>query len=253
MTEQTTGPPDDEGRPLKEPAKAEKVVTSHPSHTTSSQHKTDFLDYSAGHITVRGPGRCTECSFHVATQGHRVSCSGTAPVAAELDPEWEKLDLFGRLERRAADDPKTYEMCHGPIKRAADRIRAQREGTLPPARPANTTIAAPGTNPAYVAASITKELNRLAAATEGHPNATLCSVACAVFEFVKGGHADETRARAELERIALAIGLGDGEIKATFTHTWNRVGPRDVPAPGLAAQVTEVTAAELLPPLQGAA
>lgn len=31
-------------------------------------------------ITVRGPGRCTECSFHVATQGHRDSCSGTAAV-----------------------------------------------------------------------------------------------------------------------------------------------------------------------------
>jgi hypothetical protein len=38
-------------------------------------------------ITVRGPGRCTRCSFHVATQGHREWCSGTAPVQSD-EPEW---------------------------------------------------------------------------------------------------------------------------------------------------------------------
>jgi hypothetical protein len=38
---------------------------------------------SGRHITVRGPGRCTECSFHVATQGHRDGCSGTAPVQSD--------------------------------------------------------------------------------------------------------------------------------------------------------------------------
>jgi hypothetical protein len=32
------------------------------------------------HITVVGPGRCTACSFHVPTQGHRPGCDGTAPV-----------------------------------------------------------------------------------------------------------------------------------------------------------------------------
>jgi hypothetical protein len=31
-------------------------------------------------ITVRGPGRCGECSFYVKLQGHRDGCSRTAPV-----------------------------------------------------------------------------------------------------------------------------------------------------------------------------
>ena len=48
-------------------------------------------------ITVRGPGRCTGCSFHVATQGHREGCDGTAPVTPELDPEWEAMGFLGRM------------------------------------------------------------------------------------------------------------------------------------------------------------
>ncbi|HWX99863.1 MAG TPA: hypothetical protein VNY55_08325 [Mycobacterium sp.] len=72
--------------------------------TTTSADRTDtpiIGDRSRSHITVRGPGRCTGCSFHVATQGHREGCDGTAPVAPELDPEWEKL---GFLERLAAGE-----------------------------------------------------------------------------------------------------------------------------------------------------
>jgi hypothetical protein len=34
-------------------------------------------------LRVHGPGRCTECSFHVATQGHRNGCSTTAPLEPE--------------------------------------------------------------------------------------------------------------------------------------------------------------------------
>jgi hypothetical protein len=49
------------------------------------------------HITVRGPGRCEGCSFHVATQGHRPGCDGTAPVTPELDPEWEAMGFLGRV------------------------------------------------------------------------------------------------------------------------------------------------------------
>jgi len=74
-------------------------------------------------------------------------------------------------------------------------------------------------------------------------------VACAVFEFVKGGHADKAPAWDELERIALAIGLEPSEIEATLTHQWKKVGPRDVPAPGtgFAVRVLEVERAELAP------
>ncbi len=47
-------------------------------------------------ITVRGPGRCTGCSFHVATQGHRDGCSGTAPVLPNADeaPFLQRIQAF---------------------------------------------------------------------------------------------------------------------------------------------------------------
>ena len=43
---------------------------------------TDHNDYveRGRRIIVRGPGRCTECSFYVALQGHREGCSRTAPI-----------------------------------------------------------------------------------------------------------------------------------------------------------------------------
>jgi hypothetical protein len=64
-----------------------------------------------------------------------------------------------------------------------------------------------------------------------HPQRhTLHAVACNVFEFVKGGHAD-AGIRAELERIATANGLPDSEIQSTLRSAWQRVSPRDVPAP----------------------
>jgi hypothetical protein len=126
-----------------------------------------------------------------------------------------------------------------------DKVHARPRPTARPRPPAD--IAKPGTNPAYVAAAIRKELNQLAATTEGSRNITLAKVACAVFEFVKAGHADKDAAWDELERIATAIGLDDSEIRATLTHQWKKVGPRDVPAPGMAARVVEVEAAELLP------
>jgi hypothetical protein len=56
-----------------------------------------------------------------------------------------------------------------------------------------------------------------------------------VFEFVKGGHADETIARAELERVATAIGLGENEIQKTIESAWGHVEPCTVPAPGTVA------------------
>jgi hypothetical protein len=92
-------------------------------------------------------------------------------------------------------------------------------------------VAQAGTHPRYVEAAIGAELQRLADATEGTRNHTLYCVACKVFEFVKGGHADQAGARAELQRLAAAIGLPDSEIRATLESAWRRVGPRNVPAP----------------------
>jgi hypothetical protein len=120
-------------------------------------------------------------------------------------------------------------------------------GAATTSRPRPAAIAKPGTHPAYVAAAIRNELTKLAAAREGTRNATLAPVACAVFEFVKAGHAEKAAAWDELERIALAIGLEPSEIKSSLTHQWKKVGPRDVPAPGMPARVVEVQAAELMP------
>jgi hypothetical protein len=36
---------------------------------------------------VDGPGRCTGCSFHVATQGHRDGCSSSTIAPGEVDHE----------------------------------------------------------------------------------------------------------------------------------------------------------------------
>jgi hypothetical protein len=119
-----------------------------------------------------------------------------------------------------------------------ERLQARKLPPEPPqrGRPRSiTAIAQPGHNPRYVDAAILAELNRLAATTEGTRNQTLIAVACNVFEFVKGGHANKNACRAELEFIATAIGLTDHEIQATLRSAWDRVKPRAVPAPGSAA------------------
>ena len=218
------------------------------------------------HITVRGPGRCAECSFHVATHGHRESCSGTAPV--QLDqPAESTTDARGRPYRFLSDGRIHCPHC-GPVivckhTQYAGGVRHQdapdaeqvwdglsflqrvarrrgepyRRSTQPPSGPCSSTglQAQPGQNPRYVDAAIRADLDRLAVTREGRRNGTLHSVACNIFEFVKGGHVHEAAARAELERIATAIGLGHYEIRATLKSAWGRVGPRGVPAPASVA------------------
>jgi hypothetical protein len=91
-------------------------------------------------------------------------------------------------------------------------------------------IAQPGGNPVYTAAAIRGELDALAATTEGSRNDTLNIAAFSIFGFVKGGHADEALALAELKRVATAIGLSDSEIRTTLRSAWNGAKPREVPA-----------------------
>jgi hypothetical protein len=110
-----------------------------------------------------------------------------------------------------------------------DKVHARPRPTARPRPPAD--IAKPGTNPAYVAAAIRDELDRLASTNEGSRNHTLNQVAFAVFGFVKAGHADEAAAHAELVRVAEEIGLGTREIHATLRSAWTSASPRDVPAP----------------------
>jgi hypothetical protein len=94
-----------------------------------------------------------------------------------------------------------------------ERTRGRKRQTK---RIATEHVAHPGQNPRYVAAAISRDLEVLAAAVEGVRNDTLLKVACNIFEFVRGGHANEAGAYAELERIAGAIGLPDREIHSTL-------------------------------------
>jgi hypothetical protein len=145
-------------------------------------------------------------------------------------------------------------------QRIEDRRRREAAAAGGPVEPAATTprprpadIAQPGKNPAYVAAAIRDELDELARARKGTRNTVLHEVACNIFELVKGGHADKQACWDELKRIGSAIGLTDSEMvgfdggHGTLGSAWEKVGPRDVPAPGMAARVVEVEAAELLP------
>jgi hypothetical protein len=203
-------------------------------------------DNQRHHITVRGPGRCTACSFHVATQSHRPGCDGTAEVTPDADPEWEAMGFIERLAHAAVDDPVIYAQGSALLKREADRIRAQRDGEL--ATPAATSrpptvAAAPGANPAYVRKAIAEELGTLAAlpAVPNARNDTLNIVALKVFGFVKGGHADKQACWDELKRIGSAIGLTDSEMvgfdgsHGTLGSAWDGATPRQVPS-----QVVEI-------------
>jgi hypothetical protein len=140
-----------------------------------------------------------------------------------------------KVMRERPEMRRFIEWLHPDLKQ-----QPKRATLAPPA----ADVAKPGRNPAYVAKAIRAELEQLAGAREGTRNATLAKVAVAVFEFVKAGHADEAAVRAELERIALAIGLEPAEIAATLRHNWNKAQPRDVPAHG-GARITEVSANQL--------
>lgn len=120
---------------------------------------------------------------------------------------------------------------HGDLLNSGEVHRAKQ----PEYASAPLRVAAPGKNPVYVAAAIRSDLERLAAAAKGCRNDTLLRVACNVFEFVKGGHADQSTAVAELERIAGAVGLPHSEIHTTLRSAWQRTKARDVPAPGIVA------------------
>jgi len=52
------------------------------------------------------------------------------------------MGFIERMEHRAADDPAIYARVGGQIKRAADRLRAQRDGSTPPQSSRPPTAAA---------------------------------------------------------------------------------------------------------------
>jgi hypothetical protein len=161
-----------------------------------------------------------------------INCPHCGPVIVCPHKPWT-TDVIGNLLRE--DDWSDYidkaRAGRSFLQRIEDRYRTPR----PTARTQPAAIAQAGKNPAYVAAAIRGELDRLAAADQGCRNHTLNQVAFAVFGFVKGGHADEAAAHAELVRIAEEIGLGTREIHATLRSAWTSASPRDVPS-----QVVEI-------------
>jgi hypothetical protein len=138
----------------------------------------------------------------------------------------ERVRQRQQRERQATAAPTSAEFWDYCDSLEKERRRKQTSAEQP------VDAAKPGRNPAYVTKAIHADLERLANAHEGTRNHTLHAVACNVFEFVKGGHANEPAARAEMERIAHAIGLPHNEIQATLRSAWNKVGPRYVPPPG---------------------
>lgn len=183
-----------------------------------------------GHIDLSGAaGRCTECSFHVATQGHRACCSQTAPIATEPGYKQDFLENMRRLKERRqvaeshdVPDQMWRYFGHEPPG-GATAATATRSGPR--------KVAKPGANPAYVAAGIRRELDKLAAAHKGCRNTRLNEAAFAIFGFVKGGHAAQSAAINELTRIATANGLPASEIRTTLRSAWRTAEPRKVPAP----------------------
>jgi hypothetical protein len=61
-------------------------------------------------VTVRGPGRCLNCSFHVGTQGHREGCGGSSGDAANAAYREGKC-VACRVERYSAGRPRCA-ACH---------------------------------------------------------------------------------------------------------------------------------------------
>ncbi|MGH3556431.1 primase alpha helix C-terminal domain-containing protein [Mycobacterium sp.] len=145
----------------------------------------------------------------------------------------QKTELVQHISRRAElIDQYWNSLPADTVQRIRDAIDedARRWYYEQQARGTYTAFAPAGGNPAYVKAALDADFAKLAAAQEGCRNDTLHRVACNVFEFVKGGHVNHDAAWTELRRAA-AIGLHDREIEGTLRSAWNRVGPRDVPAP----------------------
>jgi putative DNA primase/helicase len=65
-----------------------------------------------------------------------------------------------------------------------------------------------------------RELGRLATQHEGGRNHALNRSAFALAQLAAGGELDEAHARAELERVAMLIGLEPHETAATIESGW---------------------------------
>ena len=109
---------------------------------------------------------------------------------------------------------------------------ADRSGR-PPAPAAPVTIAA-GRLPAYLRSAVTREVARVAAATEGARNHTLYVAAVALGQLVAGDALPAELVTAELEQAAGRVGLEPGEAAGTI-RSGLRAGARRPRRPGQAA------------------
>jgi hypothetical protein len=83
-------------------------------------------------ITVRGPGRCTECSFYVALQDHREGCSRTAPVQpGEADFGVYQGNFVEAIERiKATEHDRQWKAFTAPTRKLIGEGRAYALGAL---------------------------------------------------------------------------------------------------------------------------
>ncbi|MGB8206416.1 MAG: bifunctional DNA primase/polymerase [Mycobacterium sp.] len=93
--------------------------------------------------------------------------------------------------------------------------------------------AAAGHNPAYVKAAIDRELDKLANAIPGNSEEgrrpTLFKVACALFGFAKGGHADAQALRNILLDMMSPHGFNTKDIERQLDNAWALATPREIP------------------------
>jgi hypothetical protein len=214
----------------------------HHTRKSATYHSADTNQHNA---QVGAFPQCSRCGARVLHHAAAV-CShcriGPPASHAPIQPE-RPADTRTFLQRRA--DRKHAERGDGELsngrcvtgKTFHEFVEEFKAETAEPAphsvgqfsgpRP----TAAPGANPAYVAAAIKGELAKLTNATEGVRNHTLYTASRRIAELLKAGHAcGEQGLRDELERIAVSIGLGHGETRNTIQSAWNAATPRDIPA-----------------------
>ena len=71
-------------------------------------------------------------------------------------------------------------------------------------------------------AALDGEIRRVQHAGEGHRNAALFHAAANLFEIINTGYLNEEQVRGQLTTAALAVGLGEREIRQTLDAQWRR-------------------------------
>lgn len=117
-------------------------------------------------------------------------------------------------------------------QRILERVRADKERKSRATTDTEPLPTAAG-NTRYAQVALDSEIQTLQNATPGQRNQTLNNCAFSLYQLCAGGGLDEASVRQQLTAAALAIGLGEAEIKATLrsAHRAAEREPRSVPPP----------------------